>query len=185
MLGEAGLAAHDARPKPRQTEARRRHRAGGHPGSGHGSLRHGPHVERGRAGPRQDAPGTHCQDDTRAAPMSPVTRAGQRPAASRGAKWSGGMRLFGDRNPRIVVLRREGRTFADAGGACRAVIRCALAGGAGNCDRPRQDRLPGLRRGFLALLRLIIRRARWALTLRSMTRTGRHVTQPGRIGEAK
>ena len=59
-----------------------------------------------------------------------------------------GMTLFGNRSPRIVVLRRKGRTFADAGGACRAVIGCALAGGAGDCDRPRQDRLPGLRRGF-------------------------------------
>ena len=28
------------------------------------------------------------------------------------------------------MLRRKGRTFADAGGACRAVIGCALAGGA-------------------------------------------------------
>ncbi len=34
MLGEAGLAAHDARPRPRQTEARRRHPVGGRPGSG-------------------------------------------------------------------------------------------------------------------------------------------------------
>ena len=51
--------------------------------------------------------------------------------ASRGAKWSGGMTLFDNRSPRIVVLRRKGRTFADAGGACRAVIGCALAGGAG------------------------------------------------------
>ena len=59
-----------------------------------------------------------------------------------------GMTLFDNRSPRIVVLRRKGRTFADAGGACRAVIGCALAGGAGDCDRPRQDRLPGLRRGF-------------------------------------
>ena len=56
MLGEAGLAAHDARPRPRQTEARRRHPAGGHPGARQGSLRHGPHLERDRAGPRQDAP---------------------------------------------------------------------------------------------------------------------------------
>ncbi len=47
------------------------------------------------------------------------------------------------------MLRRKGRTFADAGGACRAVIGCALAGGgAGDCDRPRQDRLPGFRRCF-------------------------------------
>jgi hypothetical protein len=42
VLGEAGLAARDARPRPRQTEARRRHRAGGHPGSEQGSRRHGP-----------------------------------------------------------------------------------------------------------------------------------------------
>jgi hypothetical protein len=55
VLGEAGLAAHDARPRPRQTEARRRHPAGGHPGARQGSLRHGPHPERDRAGPRQDA----------------------------------------------------------------------------------------------------------------------------------
>jgi hypothetical protein len=33
--------------------------------------------------------------------------------------------------PRSVVLRRKGRTFADAGGACRAMIGCALAGSAG------------------------------------------------------
>ena len=46
MLGEAGLAAHDARPRPRQTEARRRRPVGGHPGSGHGSRRHGPHPDR-------------------------------------------------------------------------------------------------------------------------------------------
>jgi hypothetical protein len=56
VLGEAGLAARDARPRPRQTEARRRHRAGGHPGARQGSLRLGPHPERDRAGPRQDAP---------------------------------------------------------------------------------------------------------------------------------
>ena len=101
-----------------------------------------------------------------------MTRAGQRPAVSRGAKWSGGMTLFGDRNPTIVVLRRKERTFADAGGACRAVIGCALAGGAGDCDRPRQDQLPGAQARFLAVLRLIIHLARWAITLRSMTRIG-------------
>jgi hypothetical protein len=83
------------------------------------------------------------------------------------------------------VLRRKGRTFADAGGTCRAVIGCALAGGgAGDCDRP-SGPAAGVQAVFPWLLRLIIRRARWALTLRSMTRAGRHVTQPGRIGEAK
>jgi hypothetical protein len=69
------------------------------------------------------------------------------------------------------VLRRKGRTFADAGGASRG-DRGALAGGAGDCDRPRQDPLPGFQTVFPALLRLIIRRARGALTLRSMTHAG-------------
>ena len=58
------------------------------------------------------------------------------------------MSLFDNRGPRIVVLRRKGGIFADAGGTRRAVIGCVLAGGAGDCDRPRQDRLLGLRRGF-------------------------------------
>jgi len=54
-----------------------------------------------------------------------------------------GMTRFDNRSPRIVVLRRKGRTFADAGGACRAVIGCALAGGAGGIatGRVRTDRL--------------------------------------------
>jgi hypothetical protein len=38
------------------------------------------------------------------------------------------MTLFDNRSPRIVVLRRKGRAFADAGGACRSVIGCAFAG---------------------------------------------------------
>ncbi len=46
MLGEAGLAARDARPRPRQTEARRRHPVGGHPRAREGSRRHGPHPDR-------------------------------------------------------------------------------------------------------------------------------------------
>jgi hypothetical protein len=84
------------------------------------------------------------------------------------------------------VLRRKGRTFADAGGACRAVIGCALAGVRRWGLRPAASGpAAGVQTVFPALLRLIIRRARRALTLRSMTRTGRHVTQPGRIGEAK
>jgi hypothetical protein len=48
VLGEAGLAAHDARPRPRQTEARRRHPAGGHPGARQGSLRHPSETAPGR-----------------------------------------------------------------------------------------------------------------------------------------
>jgi hypothetical protein len=36
------------------------------------------------------------------------------------------MTLLDNRNPRIIVLRRKGRAFADAGGACRAVIECEL-----------------------------------------------------------
>jgi hypothetical protein len=32
------------------------------------------------------------------------------------------MAPFDNRNPRIVVLRRKGRTFANAGDDCRAVI---------------------------------------------------------------
>ena len=83
------------------------------------------------------------------------------------------------------MLRRKGRTFADAGGACRAVIGCALAGGAWGLRPAASGPAAGVQTVFPALLRLIIRRARWALTLRSMTRAGRHVTQPGRIGEAK
>ena len=139
MVGEAGLAARDARPRPRQTEARRRHRAGGHPGSGHGSRCHGPHPERDRAGPRQDAP-------ARTATMALMQSA----SGAHDPRWGGALphhgvpsgpahdavRRPGDRNPRIIVLRRKGRPFADTGGACRAVIGCALAGGrVGDCDR--------------------------------------------------
>ena len=94
------------------------------------------------------------------------------------------MTLFGNRSPRIVVLRRKGRTFADAGGACRAVIGCALAGGAGGLRPAASGPAAGAQAVFLAVLRLIIRLARRAITLRS-THAGRHVTQPGRIGEAK
>ena len=68
MLGEAGLAAHDARPRPRQTEARRRHPAGGHPGGRTGEPAPWPTPRsRDRARPRQDAAGTRCQDGARAA----------------------------------------------------------------------------------------------------------------------
>ena len=171
MLGEAGLAAHDARPRPRQTEARRRHPAGGHPGSGHGSRRHGPHPD---ARPRRAASGCGWHTlpgwRSRSVPMSPMTRAGLRTAASRGAKWSGGMTLFDNRSPRIVVLRRKGRTFTDAGGACRAVIGCALAGGAGGLRPAASGPAAGAQAGFLAVLRLTIRPARRAITLRSIAR---------------
>ena len=85
MLGEAGLAAHDARPRPRQTEARRRHPVGGHPGSGQGSRRHGPHPDRGRAELHQDAaaytlPGWR----SRSPPLAPMKRAGQHQGVASG-----------------------------------------------------------------------------------------------------
>jgi hypothetical protein len=89
--------------------------------------------------------GTRCLDGARAARH---WRPGQRAAASWSAKWSEGMMLLDNPSPRIEVLRRKRRTFADAGGACRAVIGWVSAGGAGDCDRPRQDRPSGLRRGF-------------------------------------
>ena len=86
-------------------------------------------LEKPRAGPRQDTaaytlPGWRSRSPL----LAPMKRASQHQG---GAKWSGGMTLFGNRSPRTVVLRRKRRTFADAGGACRAVIGCILAGGAG------------------------------------------------------
>jgi hypothetical protein len=67
--------------------------------------------------------------------------AGPRTAASRGAKWSGGMTLLDNRSPRIVVLRR----MADLRRRWRCLSRGdrVRAAGARDCDRPRQDRLPG------------------------------------------
>jgi hypothetical protein len=47
----------------------------------------------------------------------------------------------------LVVLRRKGRTFADQV-LVAPVIGCVLPGVAGDCDRPRQDRLPGIKPGF-------------------------------------
>jgi hypothetical protein len=68
----------------------------------------------------------------RSAPMSLMTRAASALLHHRVPGAGGrGMTLFDDRSPRIVVLRRKGRTFADARGVCRAAIGCALAGGAG------------------------------------------------------
>jgi hypothetical protein len=61
---------------------------------------------------------------------------------------------------RIVVLRRKGRTFADVGGVCRAVIRCAAAGGAGRMQPAASGPAAGAQAGFLAVLRLIIGLAR-------------------------
>jgi hypothetical protein len=42
------------------------------------------------------------------------------------------------------VLRRKGRTFTDAEGACRSVIGCALAGGAGGLRPPDRGQPFGL-----------------------------------------
>ena len=83
-----------------------------------------------------------------------------------------GMTRFDNRSPRIVALRRKGRTFADAGGACRAVIGCALAGGAGGLRPGASGPTAGAQEGFLAVLRLIIRLARRAITLGPMTGAG-------------
>ncbi len=59
------------------------------------------------------------------------------------------MTPFDNRSPSFVVLRRKGRTFATLHWRCLSHgDRVALAGGAGDCDRPRQDRLLRLRRGF-------------------------------------
>jgi hypothetical protein len=77
-----------------------------------------------------------------------MARAGQRAAASGGAKWSEGMMLLDNEVAAIVALRRKGPTFADAGGACRSVIGCVSAGSGGDCDLPPQRRLPGFRLGF-------------------------------------
>jgi hypothetical protein len=80
------------------------------------------------------------------------------------------MTLFDNRSPRIVVLRRKGRTFTDAGRACRAVIGCALTGGAAGL-RPGAS---GPTAGVQAVFRLTIRLARRAINLRSMIRIGGH-----------
>jgi hypothetical protein len=156
VLGEAGLAARDARPRPRQPEARRRHPAGGHPGSGQGSRRHGPHPERDRAVPRQDAA-------AHAAGMALAQAA----FGAHDPRWPAHCRITACQavrmdNPscRIVVLRRKGRTFADVGGVCRAVIRCAAAGGAGRMQPAASGPAAGAQAGFLAVLRLIIGLAR-------------------------
>jgi hypothetical protein len=168
VLGEAGLAAHDARPRPRQTEARRRHPVSGRPGARQGSRRHGPHLD------RETVPGrvrmrlrTRCLDGA-----VPYVAHDPHWPASRGAKWSGDMTLFDNWSPRIVALRRKGRTFADTGGACRAVIGCSLR--VQGIATAASGRLLGAQAGtgFRAMLRLIIRLARRATTLRSMTRAG-------------
>jgi hypothetical protein len=85
---------------------------------------------------------------TLAQPTIGAHDAGQRSAASWGAEWSGSMTLLDNRSPRIAVLRRKGRTVADAGGACRTVIGYGLAGGAADCDRLRRERLPKLTRNL-------------------------------------
>ena len=148
MLGEAGLAAHDARPRPRQTEARRRHPAGGHLGAGQGAGATA-HTR------RETRPGRVRMRLARTARMALAQPAigahdPRWPAHCRimGCQVVRGMTLIDTPEPRIVVLRRKGRTFADAGGACRAVIECALVAALGDCDRPRQNRLPGFRRCF-------------------------------------
>jgi hypothetical protein len=174
VLGEAGLAAHDARPRPRQTEAKRRHPAGGRPGSGHGSPCHGPHLD------REAVPGhvrmrlyTLPGWRSRSPPLAPMTRAGRRTVASRGAKWVRRMSLFDNRGPRIVVLRR----MADL----RRRWRYSSRGDRVRVGRRRWGLRPaasgpaaGPQAGFLAVLRLIIRLARRAITLRPMTRIGGH-----------
>jgi hypothetical protein len=134
VLDEAGLATRDARPRPRQTEARRRHRAGGHPGTRRGSRRHGPHLDREAVPCRVRMRLAHADRMALAQPaIDPHW-----PAHCRitGCQVVRDMTLFDNRSPSILVLRRKGRTFTDAGGACRAVIGCALAGGTGDCDRP-------------------------------------------------
>jgi hypothetical protein len=73
------------------------------------------------------------------------------------------MTLFDNRHPGIVVLRRTGRTFANAGGACRAVIGCALAGALGIA--PGRVRT-GCRSSRHAALRLVIRLVSRAIALR-------------------
>jgi hypothetical protein len=96
---------------------------------------------------------------SRSSRMAPMTRGGRCTAASRVAKWSGddAVRQPEPDDRRAAAegadLRRRWRV------ACLAVIGCALAGGAEDCDRPRQNRLPSSG-GFLAVLRLIIRLAR-------------------------
>ena len=52
----------------------------------------------------------------------------------------------------IVVLRRKRRTFADAGGACRAVIGCILAGGAGELRSGASGLTAGAQAVFPAVL---------------------------------
>jgi hypothetical protein len=114
VLGEAGLAARDARPRPRQTEARRRHRAGGQPGAGQGERRPWPTPQsRGRAGPRQDALDVAGMVLAQP-PLAPMTRVGQRTAASRGAKWSG-YDAVRQTEPQDHRAAPEGRAFANAG----------------------------------------------------------------------
>jgi hypothetical protein len=177
VLGEAGLAARDARPRPRQPEARRRHRAGGQPGGRTGepvpwptSIEAVPCRVRMRL---HTLPGWH----SRSPPLAPMTRAGRSTAASLGVpKWSGGYDAVRQPEPQDRRAAPQGADLRRPG-ACRAMIGCALAGGAGGGLRPAASGpAAGAQAGFLAVLRLIIRRARWALTLRSMTHAGRHVT---------
>jgi hypothetical protein len=90
VLGEAGLAAHDAQPRLRQPEARRRHPVGGHLGAGQGSRRHGPHPDRQAVPDRVRMRLAHAARMAFAQlAITSMTRAGRRTAASQGAKWSG------------------------------------------------------------------------------------------------
>jgi hypothetical protein len=122
VLGEAGLAARDARPRPRQTEARRRHPAGGYPDRACEPAPWPIPPSPGRAVPRSRC-GWHTAR-TALAQRAYVAQDPRRPAPCRinGVPGGPGMTLPNNRCRRIVVLRRRRRTFADVPGARRAVI---------------------------------------------------------------
>ena len=175
MLGEAGLAAHDARPRPRQTEARRRHPAGGHPGAGQGSRRHGPHPD------REAVPGRVRMRLAHAARMALAQPA----YGAHDPRWPAHCRITGCQVVRAYDAARQpepqDRRAAPEGADLRRRRRCLSRGDRVRVGRRRWGLRPaasgpaaGAQAGFLAVLRLIIRLARRAITLRSMTRIGGH-----------
>ena len=183
MLGEAGLAAHDARPRPRQTEARRRHPAGGHPGAGQGSLRHGPHPD------REAVPGRVRMRLAHAARMVLMQSAIGAHDPLAGALPHHGV-PSGPAHDAVRQPEPQDRRAAPEGADLRRRWRCLSRGDRVRVGRRRWGLRPaasgpaaGAQTVFPAVLRLIIRRARWALTLRSMTSRGeaRHAARADRL----
>ena len=128
MLGEAGLAAHDARPRPRTNRGEAPAQGRRTPGASAWEPARGPQPSReAGVGPRQDAAGTRRQDGTRAYVAHDPASAPRITRCQAGR----GVTLLDDRHPRIVVLRRTGRICANAAGACRAVIGMCWQAGPG------------------------------------------------------